>query len=46
MTNEILNIIHQRRSIGNLYFPMPNDAELKVVLQATMVAPDHNKLNW
>ena len=44
MTNEILNIIHQRRSIGNLSLPMPNDAELKVVLQAAMVAPDHKQL--
>ena len=44
MTNEILNIIHQRRSIGNLSLPMPNDAELKSVLEAAMVAPDHKQL--
>ncbi|WP_049235909.1 nitroreductase family protein [Moraxella canis] len=44
MTNEILTIIHQRRSIGNLSLPMPNEAELQAVLGAAMVAPDHKQL--
>ena len=39
-----MTIIHQRRSIGNLSLPMPNEAELQAVLGAAMVAPDHKQL--
>ncbi|MFC0819837.1 nitroreductase family protein [Moraxella marmotae] len=44
MKNDILDIIHQRRSIGKLCLPMPNDDELQAVLSAAMVAPDHKQL--
>ena len=44
MTNPVLDIIHQRRSIGKLSLPMPNQDELNTVLHAAMVAPDHKQL--
>ncbi|WP_294035082.1 nitroreductase [uncultured Moraxella sp.] len=44
MKNPVLDIIHQRRSIGNLVLPMPNQDELDAVLHAAMVAPDHKQL--
>lgn len=44
MKNAVLDIIHQRRSIGKLTLPMPNQDELETVLSAAMVAPDHKQL--
>lgn len=44
MKNAVLDIIHQRRSIGNLVLPMPSQDELNTVLHAAMVAPDHKQL--
>lgn len=44
MKNPVLDIIHQRRSIGKLVLPMPNQDELDAVLNAAMVAPDHKQL--
>lgn len=42
--NDILDIMHKRRSIGKLVLPMPSQDELDAVLYAAMVAPDHKQL--
>lgn len=44
LTNAVLTAIHERRSIGKLVLPMPNDDELNVALQAAFAAPDHRQL--
>lgn len=44
MSNDILDIIHKRRSIGKLELPMPNQDELESALLAAMAAPDHKQL--
>lgn len=44
LNNPVTDIMHARRSIGKLVLPMPSDAELAHVLQASVVAPDHKQL--
>lgn len=42
--NEMIELIHSRRSIGNLSMPMPSDDELNIALKCAMTAPDHKQL--
>lgn len=40
----MIELIHARRSIGNLSLPIPNDDELTVALNCAITAPDHRQL--
>lgn len=44
MSTPIIDIMHARRSVGNLSLPMPNQDELNQVLHSAMSAPDHKQL--
>ena len=41
---DTLTAIHQRRSIGRLGPPAPSDDDLRTILEAAVVAPDHDEL--
>lgn len=42
--NDLIHLIHTRRSIGNLSLPMPSHDELNSALACAMSAPDHKVL--
>ena len=44
-SNEILDFIKSRRSIGNLVAPAPTHAQVEQAIEVALSAPDHKDLN-
>ena len=43
-SQELLNFIKSRRSIGNLVAPAPTQAQIEQAIEVAMSAPDHKQL--